>query len=113
VKRPPSLTLRLIATLAAVQTLVMAAVVTFIVGSQINRYGIEAWMANLVVNAVADSLAVDGQGHAILNESPILKNLLERHPDLWFRALTTQGDLAHGERPPSIPRPIAKPLGEG
>lgn len=112
-KRPPSLTLRLIATLAAVQTLVMAAVVTFIVGSQINRYGSEAVMANFVVNVVADSLAVDEQGRAVLNETPILKNLLKRHPALWFRALTMHGDLARGERPPSIPRPIAKPLGEG
>jgi signal transduction histidine kinase len=113
VKRPPSLTLRLIATLAAVQTLVIAAVVTFIIGSQINRYGAEAWMANLVANAVADSLAVDDQGRAILKESPILKNLLERHPALWFRALTTHGDLARGERPPSIPRPFDKPPGDG
>lgn len=112
-KRPPSLTLRLIATLAAVQTLVMAAIVTFIIGFQINRYGSEAVMANFVINLVADSLAVDDQGRAVLNETPILKNLMERHPTLWFRALTRHGDIAHGERPPSIPRPIAKPLGEG
>ncbi len=110
--RPPSLTLRLIATLAIVQTLVMLIIIALHIGFQMSRYGAEAVMANFVINVVAESLEVDDQGRAVLAESPLLREIYQRHPTLWFRAWTTSGNLGRGERPDSVPATLTRPLAD-